>query len=132
MSVESYRDLKVWQKAMRLAEDVYHVTESFPKSELYGLTSQIRRSVVSVASNIAEGSARRSTREFIRFINIASGSLAEVETQLILSQRLTYLQEDQLTFLLSQCDEVGKMLFALQKSLQERLQPLPEPLDSIL
>lgn len=121
MDVRSYKDLKVWQKAMQLVTAVYPATQDFPKTEMYGLTNQIRRCAVSVPSNIAEGSARRTTREFIRFVNIASGSIAELETQLILAQRLGYLAEDRMAFLLKQSDEIGKMLYALQRALTERL-----------
>jgi len=88
MQVKSYKDLIVWQKAMDLVEMVYQVTRSFPKDELYGLTNQLRRAAVSVPSNIAEGQAHNSTAEFRNFLSIAHGSLAEVETQLLIAERL--------------------------------------------
>ena len=86
-----YRDLKVWQAAMRLTVEVYRLSEQFPKHETYGLTSQLQRSAVSLPSNIAEGHGRNSPKEFNHFLGIALGSLAELETQLILAQHLNYL-----------------------------------------
>src|SRR5690606_24522123 len=92
MNIQSFRDLLVWQKAMNLVTEVYQLTQQFPKEEMYGLSSQIRRAVVSVPSNIAEGH-QRGTKEFLQFLKIAKGSLAEVETQLEIALRLNYLQE---------------------------------------
>ncbi len=86
-----YRELKVWRLAMELAEDVYKLCAKFPKHEIYGLTSQLQRAVVSIPSNIAEGQARSSSKEFCHFLGIARGSLAELETQIMLAQRLGYL-----------------------------------------
>jgi four helix bundle protein len=120
-SVKSYRDLKVWQKAMDLLVDVYAITETFPKSEQYGLVSQIRRASVSIPSNLAEGSSRRSTAEFLRYINIASGSLAELETQLIASQKLQFITEEHLNPLMVRVDEISRMLQGLYDSLQKRM-----------
>jgi four helix bundle protein len=88
-----HKELEAWQKAMQFAENIYKTTEGFPEHERYGLVSQIRRAVVSIPSNIAEGSSRNSKKEYIRFINIALGSLSELETQLILSHRLKYFNE---------------------------------------
>ncbi len=112
-----YRDLKVWQLSMRLTGDVYRLSVQFPKHELYGLTSQLRRSAVSLPSNIAEGHGRNSSKEFYHFLGIALGSLAELETQLILAQHLEYLTEAEIHSVLQNADEVGKMLKGLQKSL---------------
>ena len=112
-----YRDLKVWQLAMWLAEEAYRLTARFPKHEVYGLTSQLQRSAVSVPSNIAEGHGRNSNREFYHFLGIALGSLAELETQIMLTQRLNYLTETELIPVLHKSDELGKMLKNLQKSL---------------
>ena len=106
MRIDSYRDLLVWQHAMNLASDVYRVTSKFPKSEVYGLTSQLRRSVVSIASNIAEGHARGSTKEYQRFVGIAHASLAETETQLLLSERLDLATTKEVAPLLAQADEI--------------------------
>ena len=94
----NHKDLEVWKEAMGLAVEIYTVTKKFPKEELYGLTSQIQRAAVSVPSNIAEGCARKSNKETLRFLSIALGSLAEVETQLILSMHLSYVKDiDSLT-----------------------------------
>jgi len=88
-----YRQLVVWQKSVDLTIEVYRLTREFPREEIYGLTSQLRRATVSVASNIAEGYARRTTRELVQFVGIAEGSLAEVQTQLIIGGRLGYLHD---------------------------------------
>jgi four helix bundle protein len=120
MEIKNYEDLIVWQKSMILAEEIYLVTKNFPKEEVYGLISQLRRASVSIPSNLAEGSSRRSKQEFIRFINIASGSLAELETQLMLSNRLNFVTIEKLNQLKNQTKEISKMLFALQRSLAEK------------
>jgi four helix bundle protein len=116
-----YRDLLVWQKSFDFADKVYDVTSSFPKEEVYGLTSQIRRSAVSIVSNIAEGSARNSTREFLHFISITKGSLAEIETQLMLAEKRRYLNKEALDILLKASDEISRMLTGLKRKLQESL-----------
>jgi four helix bundle protein len=121
MTVSSYSDLQVWQKAMVLVKQVYQDSSRFPKDELYALTNQIRRAAVSIPSNIAEGHARDSTKEFLHHLSIALGSLAELETQLILSKDLQYLPEERLSALLQQTNEIGKMIRGLQKSLQRKL-----------
>ncbi|HET9699620.1 MAG TPA: four helix bundle protein [Burkholderiales bacterium] len=120
MSIADFRDLSVWQLAMDLAESVYHLTLRYPKSEIYGLSSQLQRAAVSIPSNIAEGHARDSTKEFLRFLSVAQGSLAELETQLILSGRLNYLDQNQLTPLLEKSREVGRMPHGLQHALRAR------------
>jgi four helix bundle protein len=125
VKVNSYRDLKVWQLSMRLVEEVYVLTGQFPKAEVYGLSSQLQRSAVSVPSNIAEGHARDSTKEYLRFISISLGSLAELETQFYLAQRLNYIAENCLTNILEITSEVGRMLRGLQKSLKDKLAPSP-------
>ena len=121
MSIHSYQDLKVWQFGMDLAVAVYQLTQDFPKQEIYGLASQLRRAAVSVTSNIAEGAARDSTKEFLNFLSIALGSLAEIETQLILAQRLSYLSEQDLQICLSKTSEIGRMVRGLQKALKAKL-----------
>ena len=118
--VRHYRDLLVWQKALTWVELVYTATRAWPSDERFGLISQVRRACVSVPSNIAEGCGRRSTPEFLRFLSIARGSLAEVETQLIIAQRLTYLDEAALTRLLEAADEISRMLSGLISKLEER------------
>lgn len=123
--VQSYKDLNVWQMAMDLVVIIYDLTKTFSKEEMYGLTSQIRRAAVSIPSNIAEGRAKRSTRDFMRFVNIAYGSLAEVETQLLLAQRLGYAEQTITTEILEKCSELGRMLNGLLNGLEKRLSPLP-------
>ncbi|WP_295214242.1 four helix bundle protein [uncultured Brevundimonas sp.] len=118
--VRHYRDLLVWQKALTWVELVYAESGSWPSDERFGLISQVRRAAVSVPSNIAEGCARRSTPDFLRFLSIARGSLAEVETQLILAQRLGYIDEAALTRLLEAADEISRMLSGLISKLEER------------
>lgn len=112
-----YRDLRVWQLAMDLAEDVYKLCALFPRQEIYGLTSQLQRAAVSIPSNIAEGQARNTSKEFGHFLGIARGSLAELETQIMLAQRLGYLTVDSTSLLLEKAEEIGKMLSGLQKSI---------------
>jgi four helix bundle protein len=121
MSIQSYRDLIVWQEAMELAKAVYHVTESYPKQELYGLVSQLSRCAVSVPANIAEGHARASTRDYLRHLSIAAGSLAEIETQLLLSSQLGFLAHCVLNEMLNRCDVLSKRLRRLTDSLKNRL-----------
>lgn len=120
-TVQDYRDLKVWQAAMELTTAIYAITSRFPTSEAFGLSSQMQRAAVSIPSNIAEGHARDSTKEFLRFVSIAMGSLAEIETQLILSNRLNYIEEDKLGTLFGQTGEIGRMLRGLQHSLKAKL-----------
>lgn len=120
MAIQSYRDLDVWQQAMRLVEAVYAATGSFPSSELYGLTSQTRRCAVSIPSNIAEGRGRKGTREFINFLAIAYGSLCELQTHLELAHRLRFLDKVVHDRLQIQTDEVGRMLNGLMNSLGRR------------
>ena len=117
MKINSYKDLIVWQKAMDLAEEVYRLSRAFPKEELYGLTSQLRRAVVSVPSNIAEGQARQSTAEFLNFLSIAQGSLAEVDTQQLLAQRFAYLTPQGATQAAGLIVEISKMLASLRGKL---------------
>jgi four helix bundle protein len=120
-SRNSHKDLILWQKALDLAVAVHEVSVAFPKSEIFGLVSQIRRAAVSVPSNIAEGSARRTTREFIAFLHIARGSMAEVETQLLLAQRVGYVSNERLTVLQARFDEVGRIMNAVITGLRRRL-----------
>src|SRR6266496_482321 len=106
----SYRDPVAWQKAMLLVREIYLATRTFSREELYGLRSQLRRAAVSVPSNIAEGQARYSRREFYHFLNIARGSLAEVETQILLANDLGYLGADQTSVLVDKSSELGRIL----------------------
>jgi four helix bundle protein len=129
MSPQSYRDLIVWQKSMELAKMCYRVTKEFPKEELFGLTSQIRRAAASVAANIAEGNARNHTKEYLQFLSIARGSLAETETLLLLSENVGLLSNSHLQDCLAISDQIGRMLVALRRSLQS-VSPGPNPLRS--
>ena len=117
MEVQSYKDLIVWQKSMLMVKDIYRITQRFPREEIYGLTSQIRRAAVSIPSNIAEGQARAGRAEFPNFLSIARGSLAEVETQLLIAADLQYLTADDLSAVLSVHTEIGKMLNSLMNKL---------------
>ena len=119
--VNSFKDLLVWQKAIDLTARIYALTANFPKAEVFGLSSQLQRAAVSIASNIAEGHARGSTKEYLRFISIASGSLAEVETQLIIANKLQFINQETLGELLEKTGEIGRMLRGLQKSLKANL-----------
>ena len=119
--VQNYQDLIVWQKSMDLAKTVYLLVKKLPKEELFALSNQMRRAVVSIPSNIAEGRARNSTKEFLRFLAIAKGSKAELETQLFLGVRVGYFTEGDITTSISLLHEVGKMIFALSNSLEQKL-----------
>ena len=121
MAAGYYSDLKVWQKSMDLAVSIYESVKLLPREELYGLSDQMRRAVVSIPSNIAEGHQRSATKDYIRFLYIAKGSLGELETQIILSERLGYFDKVKTGQLYSQCEEVGRMLSGLINSLQKKL-----------
>ena len=129
-AVSSYRDLIAWQKSMDLLVVIYAMTESFPKSEQFGLTSQIKRAAVSIPSNIAEGSSRRSTQEFLRYINISTGSLEEMETQISAVKRLGFITSQQEETVLHQCNEISRILEGLYDSLKSRLATRLSTLDS--
>ena len=119
MNPKNYRDLEVWQLSMELAEEVYTVTSGFPSSELYGLTSQIRRSAVSIPSNTAEGSGRRG-KDYVRFVMIALGSLFELETQIELARRLNYIDNPTASRILQTTSSIAQMLNKLRSSLLSR------------
>lgn len=118
--VKHYKELLVWQKAVDLSETVYRVAAKFPKSQQYSLVQQLERSAISVASNIAEGASRQSTKEFMYFVGISIGSLAELETQLIIAQRLGFVEKKALEETMLTIDEIGKMLYGLLKKLKEK------------
>jgi four helix bundle protein len=113
-----YKELKIWKKAVELSTGTYALTERFPKSEAFGLTSQIRRSSVSVASNIAEGAGRGSDKVFNNFLSIAVGSLFELETQLIISNEVGFLQEDDLEGAKVQIEHLANMIFKFKTTLK--------------
>jgi four helix bundle protein len=118
--INSYRDLLVWQKAMDLAVLCYSLTRAFPRHEMFGLTSQIRRASASVAANIAEGHGRENSGSFVQFLRIAQGSLKETETHLLLSERVGLLRADQTAGAMKACDEIGRMLRSLIRAVQEK------------
>jgi len=115
--MHNYKELSVWVKSVSLATDVYKSSKDFPKEELYGITSQIRRCAVSISSNIAEGAGRKSKKDFSRFLYIANGSAYELETQLIISFNLSYLNENDYENLIISITEIQKMLYSLIKSI---------------
>jgi len=124
--LKNYKELKVWQKSYQLCVEIYGVTKRFPKEERYGLTSQIRRAVVSVPSNIAEGYGRKTIPEYVRSLYIAYGSNCELETQILLSGDLDYIKDIEVEELLNKIWEVERMLKALIKSLgKKNLNPRP-------
>jgi four helix bundle protein len=120
MGIQSYRDLNVWQEAMSVAEAVYLLTKAFPQSELYGLTTQMRRAAVSVAANIAEGHGRETSGAYIQFLRVSQGSLKELETHLFLAQRVGLTDAEQAEPILGKCDTLGRMLRALIRAIQEK------------
>ena len=109
-NIESYRDLRVWQLGMEIAQRTYELTAAFPREEIYGLTAQVRRASVSVPSNIAEGYGRENAGSYTHHLRIAQGSLKELETQIILAQRLRFLSPDAAAELLVSTEDLGKML----------------------
>jgi four helix bundle protein len=117
MAVQTYRDLLVWQRAMDMVVELYQLTKRFPKEELYGLTTQVRRAAVSVPSNIAEGQGRGVGNEFNHHLRIAQGSLQEVETQVLVAERLQYVDRTQMASVMEIAAEVGRLNRGLQKSL---------------
>jgi four helix bundle protein len=119
--VSHFRELHVWQRGMDIVETVYRVSAEFPKSELYGLTGQVRRAAVSVPSNVAEGPTRASTKEYLNHLSMAQASLADVETQMEIASRLGYLASTELSAILEQTAVLGKQLHALRNALAKRI-----------
>ncbi len=115
-----YKELFVWQKGMALVKSIYQLTERFPTEERFGLIGQMRRAAISVPSNIAEGQARQGTREFLLFLSHASGSLAELETQLILSEQLGFCDRKRSSEVSAMIDELQRMVRALRRQLSDR------------
>ncbi|OAI55443.1 four helix bundle protein [Planctomyces sp. SCGC AG-212-M04] len=118
MGVDSHRDLLVWKKAIGLVASCYRITATFPKTEQYGLTSQLQRAAVSVPANIAEGKGRASTGAYLNHLSIAAGSLAELDTHLVVGHELGLLSDSALEEIQRQLEEVGRMLTGLRKSLE--------------
>ncbi len=115
-----HKNLKVWQRSMTLVTNIYSVTKLFPKQEIYGLTSQIRRAAVSIPSNLAEGYAMSTVTHYLRFVYLARGSLAELETQIMISADLNYIAKEQAVELLSETEELSRMMSKLAISLKDR------------
>lgn len=118
--MSNFRSLLIWQKSMVLTTKIYFSTNNFPKEEIFGLTSQIRRSSVSIPSNIAEGSGRESDKDFLRFLNISIGSLFEMQTQLEIAKNITYLNQEKFNNLYEDSREVERMLVAFIKKIKDR------------
>lgn len=125
-SIKSFRDLTIWNNSIVLVKTIYEVTSAFPKTELYGLTSQIRRAAVSVPSNIAEGHTRKHRAEFRQFLFIALGSLAELETQIIIASELGYIDEEPKEIIIERITVIGRQV----RSLVLKLTPNPRPLNN--
>jgi len=121
MTLKHYRELEVWQLAMDVAQECYRVTKAFPREELFGMISQIRRAAAAIPANIAEGQSRDHTKEFLHHLSIARGSLMELETHLILSQRVNLLSQADIENLLQMTDRISRMMSGLRRSLQKRL-----------
>jgi four helix bundle protein len=117
---QSYRDLIAWQKSIDLVTEIYRVTQRFPREELYGLSNQLRRAAVSIPSNIAEGQARFSSKEFHHFLATARGSLVEIETQVIIAEKLKYLEPAACQSILEQTAELGRILNGLIASIKPK------------
>lgn len=116
--MNNYKELKLWQKSVDLAVRIYEVSTAFPREEIYGLTSQIKRSAVSIPSNIAEGAGRNSPKDFHNFLGISGGSSCELDTQLIIANRVAFLSDEKLETLQRDIIELQKMNFALRKTLK--------------
>jgi len=119
VSASNHRELIAWQEAVLLVELVYRATSTFPREELYGLAAQLRRSAVSIPSNIAEGAGRNTSKELAQFLGVANGSRSELDTQLVVAQRLGFIGADSPVF--SQLERVGQLLTALRRSVQARI-----------
>jgi S23 ribosomal protein. len=123
MKIKSYRDLHVWQKSMEFVIECYRIVEKYPKHEIYGLSNQLRRAVVSIAANIAEGHERSHRKEYIQHLSISHGSLAEVETHLEIAQRLQYIDKEEHETLIEKSATIGRMINAHKRSLAS----IPDP-----
>lgn len=119
--MHNYKELIIWQKAIDLVTDIYKVTVEFPDFEKYGLSCQIQRSAVSIPSNIAEGSGRRSEKDFLRFLDVSKGSAFELETQLIIALKLNYLSKEEAEEIFSRISELQKMIYGFCKKLKNNL-----------
>jgi four helix bundle protein len=121
MAVQTFRDLEVWKLGMDLAAECYRITRGFPRDELFGMTSQIRRSAASIPANIAEGQGREHTKEFLNHLSMARGSLMELQTHLLLAQRVGLLNENELPPLMALCERISQMISRLRQALERKL-----------
>lgn len=121
MPVKDYRELIVWQRAMDLVEAVYRASAAFPREEIYGLTAQMRRAAVSIPSNIAEENGRNTTRDYLHFLGVAYGSVKELETQVLISERLQYMKADHSSDLVSATSEIARLISGLSNSLNRKM-----------
>ncbi len=117
MKIKNFKDLEIWRRSVQLTEEIYKITNNFPKEEIYGLTSQIKRASVSIPSNISEGFARLYNREYRQFLYISLGSCAELTTQITIASRLNYLDENESSKILKEIEEISKMIMSLIKKL---------------
>ena len=115
--IKSFQDLEIWKRSMKLVEEIYNLTRAFPKDEIYGLTSQLRRSAVSIPSNMAEGFARFHNKEYRQFLYVSLGSCAELTTQLVIASRLQYAPEKIIDVMIDETEQISKMTMALIKCL---------------
>lgn len=122
--MHNYKGLKIWHRSMDLVEQVYILTDKIPKNEIYGLIGQIKRSAVSVPSNIAEGAGRSSDKEFIRYLSISTGSLNELNTQLVIARRLDFINEDELQNIEEDINEIQKMTYTFKGQLESNIENL--------
>ncbi len=127
MALSNYRNLRVWQNGMQLTRCVYRLTRSFPRHEAFGLSSQVQRAAVSIPANIAEGHTRGTTKEFLRYVTIAHGSLAELETLFLVAQDLQYVDAESLTEFTALCGSTSRMLGSLRRTLMNKLAKSPNP-----
>ena len=118
LKVKSYKDLNVWQKGLEIVEKIYNLTKTFPRYEVYGIASQMQRSAISIPSNIAEGFMRQHNKEYVQFLYVALGSCAELETQLIISQKMNYVKQESFNYLQEIIEHESRMLVNLIKALK--------------
>ena len=118
--MHDYKKLKVWNEAMDLVTEIYHLTKKFPQEEKFGLTSQINRSSVSIPSNIGEGAGRNSNKDFSNFLSFANGSSFELETQLLIAKKLNYIKDEDLNQIMNKIDKVQKMIYNLKQKLDNK------------
>lgn len=120
LKIANFRDLKIWQRAVKLVEKIYTITKKFPKVETFGLTLQMKRSSVSIPSNVAEGFARSGNKEYRHFLFISRGSCAELATQLIISSNLGYICKDEANMIIDETDQISRMTMSLINKIDER------------